>query len=383
MTEILNTPSVKEDYSGEPTGNNIALPLSGIIGLYSKFYFNDFKLDELIFSITDKCQFRCKTCFYADTMDESDIESVKGLSLEEIRKISASMGRSISKLLITGGEPFLRDDIADICHTFYVQNKIRHISIPTNAFQPDKNLKYTEDILKRCPDLNLTIGISLDGFAETHLKIRGIKGSFDKAVETAHSLAELKKRYKNLRLNVVTVVNHLNIDEMLDFAEYVKNELPVDNHGPVPMRGDPYDKDLRPPTAEQWDELSKKLIDYQGSWNNQRDESFINKLVRTNREKYLYKVYTNVMKGEGLPFQCQAGEVIGVLEANGDVRVCELKDPIGNVKSFDYDFKKVWFSKEADEMRKTVVGCSCTHPCFINSSNKVDLTSLISSAWNA
>ena len=108
---------------------NISLPILSLFELYSKKYLKEFKLDELIFSVTDKCQFRCKSCFYADTMDNSNLKAVKGLSLEEIKKISSSMG-NISKLLITGGEPFLRDDISEICEIFYKQNKIRHIHMP-------------------------------------------------------------------------------------------------------------------------------------------------------------------------------------------------------------------------------------------------------------
>ena len=358
---------------------NISLPASSLVKLYSKKYFKKFKLDELIFSITDKCQFRCKSCFYADTMDESDTKAVKGLSLEEIKKISSSMG-DISKLLLTGGEPFLRDDISDICEIFYKQNNIRHIHCPTNAFQVQKNYEGTEAILKKCPNLNLTIGISIDGLEETHEIIRGVKTSFKRCLETAHNLAKLRKKYDNLRINVITVVNHINIDEIIPLAKFIRKELPVDSHGPVPLRGDPYDKHVRPPTAEQWTNLNKELMAFQEQWNSDRDESKLKKFIRNNREHYMYNTYTTVMNGGNLPFQCQAGETIGVLESNGDVRVCELKEPIGNVKFFDYDFQKVWFSKSAEEMRKTVKGCKCIHPCFISASNKLNPKSLIASA---
>ena len=51
----------------------------------------------------------------------------------------------------------------------------------------------------------------------------------------------------------------ININEIIPLAEFIRKELPVDSHGPVPLRGDPYDKDLRPPTADQWEKLSKEL----------------------------------------------------------------------------------------------------------------------------
>ena len=63
------------------------------------------------------------------------------------------------------------------------------------GFQTKKNYEGTEAILQKCPKLNLTIGISIDGLEETHEKIRGIKTSFKKCVETAHNLSELRKKY--------------------------------------------------------------------------------------------------------------------------------------------------------------------------------------------
>tara|TARA_Y100000758_G_scaffold297844_1_gene258309 strand:+ start:224 stop:1435 length:1212 start_codon:yes stop_codon:yes gene_type:complete len=374
----LEQRSVDEDYSGKLKGRNISLPFSSLVNVNRKYLFNNFKLDELIFAITDVCPFRCKHCFYADTMDVKNEEAVYGMSLDEITKISASLGH-FSKLLITGGEPFLRKDVAEIAKIFYTQNKIRHIHLPTNSFHTSRIVSTVTNILEECPKINFTLSISIDGLPETHNDIRGVKRSFEKLIETTRAVGELKKQYDNLRLNVITCVNSQNLNEILDLSEFVKNELPVvDGHGPIPMRGDPYDKHLRPPTTEEWDELSKELIKIQAHWNNKRNESYAKRTLRTNSEKHLYKVITKVMDGEGLPFQCKAGEVIGVLEANGDVRVCELKDTIGNVKDYDYDFKRVWFSDAANKMRETVPGCSCTHPCFINASRKIGLRSNIS-----
>ncbi len=351
---------------------NISLPFSSVIELNRKYLFDEFKLDELIFAVTDKCPFRCKTCFYANTMDAKTEEDVYGMSLFEIEKISNSLG-NFSKLLLTGGEPFLRRDIAELCSIFYHNNNVRHIHLPTNALHTTKIKENVEKILKYCPVINLTVSISIDGLHETHTEIRGVKESFGKLIETAHALGKVREKYDNLRLNVITVVNNLNLTEINDLAEFVKKELPVDSHSPIPVRGNPYDEYMRPPTKKEWDKLSKELLELQDFWNSKRDENILKRKLRTNTEKHLYKVIGNVLNDEGLPFECKAGKTIGVLEANGDVRLCELKEVVGNVKNFDYDFKKVWFSERAEKVRKTVPGCSCTHPCFINNSRKVGL----------
>ena len=372
--------SQKFESNKNVTPKNISLPFSNVVELNRKYLLDEFKLDELIFAVTDKCPFRCKTCFYANTMDAKKEEDVYGMSLFEIEKISNSLG-NFSKLLLTGGEPFLRRDIAELCGIFYHNNNVRHMHLPTNALHTNKIKENVEKILKYCPVINLTVSISIDGLHETHTEIRGVKESFGKLIETAHALGELRDKYDNLRLNVITVVNNLNLTEITDLAEFVKKELPVDSHSPIPVRGNPYDEYMRPPTKEEWDKLSRELLDLQDFWNKKRDENIIKKKLRTNTEKHLYKVIGNVLADEGLPFECKAGKTIGVLEANGDVRLCELKEVVGNVKNFDYDFKKVWFSERAEKIRKTVPGCSCTHPCFINNSRKIGLVPKLKTAF--
>ena len=104
------------------------------------------------------------------------------------------------------------------------------------------------------------------------------------------ALSSEKDKYDNLRLNIITVVNNLNLNEITDLAEFVKKELPVDSHSPIPVRGNPYDEYMRPPTKEEWDKLSKELLDLQDFWNSKRDENILKKKLRTNTEKHLYKV---------------------------------------------------------------------------------------------
>ena len=339
---------------------------------------HEFILNELIFAITYKCNFRCKTCYYVDTMDNSG----KELSIDEIKRISSSIGK-FNNLLISGGEPFLRDDLAEICEIFYLKNKICHIHLPTNGFYTEKIYNYTRKILHKCPNLRLTIGLPLDGLQETHDKIKGIKGSFEKVIETTKSLSALKKEFDNLNIYIITVVNNLNLNEIISLSEFVKNDLPVNSHGPSPMRGTPYDKALVPPSYKEWDVLSKRLMKYHRYWNKKSGDTKLRIFLANNRVRYLYRIYTRVLKGKKLPFRCQAGNIIGVLEPNGDVRLCELTDTVGNVRSADYDFRTVWFSDKAHDMREKIKDCACTHACFLGPSIELHLPALLRSYfWN-
>src|SRR5207247_2224206 len=66
---------------------------------------------------------------------------------------------------------------------------------------------------------------------------------------------------------------------------------------------------------------------------------------------------------------CYAGNLGACLFANGDTYPCELLTDrkLGNVRDVDYDFKKIWFSPEADAARSFIRDskCFCTYECFL------------------
>jgi len=316
-------------------------------------------------------------------MNKGVMNSVKELSIDEVSKISASLG-IFSKLLISGGEPFLRDDLPEICEIFYRQNRVSLVHLPTNGFYPQKIVDRTQKILGRCQNSEFIVSLPLDGFDVTHDRIKGVNGSFKKVIETTKSLAALKKKFDNLTINIVSVVNNINVDEMIKLAEFVKNNLPVDGHGLSPVRGSPYDKTLLPPSWNEWSSLSRKLMEYRKYWDRRRTGSKLRAFLIANRVKYLYNVYSRVLKGQKLPFKCQAGNIIAVLDPNGDVRLCELTKVVGNVRDTNFDFKKVLFSDEANAMRKKIKDCACTHACFLEPSIKMNpLTLFRSFLWGS
>ena len=63
-----------------------------------------------------------------------------------------------------------------------------------------------------------------------------------------------------------------------------------------------------------------------------------------------------------------AGNLGGAMFANGDVYPKGLIDrKLGNVREQGYDFKKIWFSQEAEKSRRFIreSKCFCTYECFL------------------
>ncbi|MBN1794102.1 MAG: radical SAM protein [Candidatus Omnitrophica bacterium] len=337
-----------------------------------------FTLRELIFFVTYACPFRCRTCFYARTLDEHAAGQTEELNLEEIRKISASLG-TVHTLYISGGEPFLRDDLPEICEIFYRQNNIGTLSLPTSGFHTEKIYDDVQQIVRACPGARLIVGVALDGLRETHDALKGVDGSFDRAVETTRRLALLKERHPALFINVITTVSNVNINEVVSLAEFIRGNLPVDGHGPSPMRGVPYDDSLLAPSPEEWARVAHNLIGYHRYWYAKKTSNRLKVFLATNRTRYLYRLYTDILAGKKTPFRCQAGRAIGVLEPNGDVRLCESTVPVGNIRNADYDFKTIWRSGSANQMRERIHSCACTHACFLHPSIDLNPASLIHS----
>ncbi|PIW26444.1 MAG: hypothetical protein COW30_15160 [Rhodospirillales bacterium CG15_BIG_FIL_POST_REV_8_21_14_020_66_15] len=63
---------------------------------------------------------------------------------------------------------------------------------------------------------------------------------------------------------------------------------------------------------------------------------------------------------------CHAGTLFGVIEANGRVRPCEVLDrDIGNLRDHEYDFQRIWQSKEAKDLASWIKRsrCHCSYEC--------------------
>jgi len=70
---------------------------------------------KINFSITSACNSRCQTCNVWREFKKNPNITKSDLSLKEIEKIFKTFPKSIIWLSLSGGEPFLRDDLVLIC----------------------------------------------------------------------------------------------------------------------------------------------------------------------------------------------------------------------------------------------------------------------------
>jgi len=183
-----------------------------LINKVLKWHFNYYILNKptpLIcgFYITSNCNLKCDMCnlWRNPKKEEFDFDLFKKV-VDDLSKSGCYY------LSFTGGEPLVAKNIFEMLA--YSKERIPFVHMVTNG------QLVTKDLAKRLSKTNLDeISISLDGLEKTHDKIRGVKGSFKKALE---SLQNLKTYAPNVDLVVNTIISPENIDDLPEVVELVE-----------------------------------------------------------------------------------------------------------------------------------------------------------------
>jgi Fe-coproporphyrin III synthase len=331
------------------------------------------RFNLLIFFVTSRCNAKCDFCFYWDHLNQQG-----DLTMEEIRTISATMPR-FHRLLFSGGETFMRKELVEIVSLFHRHNGVATINLPTNGILQRQIVEKTSAILAENPALTVNVGFSLDGLAATHDRVRAVPGCFQKALASIKAVTALRERFPNLTVFVNSVILHENYAELPALAEYLLHEVELDTHYFNIIRGDPMNAAQRDvPHAELaalYREYERVQAVYVERSHRRRARGPVSAAVW--RAFYLGRLaiyndiqYTNYTSGALWPMPCTAGETAAVIDYHGDVRICELRQPIGNLRDYGCDFGRLWNSHartaEVAQMRQD--RCDCTHICFIDDS---------------
>jgi len=178
--------------------------------------------------ITYSCNSRCKTCFiwkrYADKPSMRENELKTGQWKEFFEKL----GDKLYWLSISGGEPLLRDDLADIFSSVSTKN-LCVLSINTNGQLPEKTCKVMKEILDILPgNVRVFLAVSLFGPEETHDFVSGRKNAFRKAEKTYDRLKLLRHGHKNFYVDRELVVNRHNLNEIPEIVnEMNRKKIPL------------------------------------------------------------------------------------------------------------------------------------------------------------
>ena len=302
--------------------------------------------------INSICNMKCAHCFYWRSLNSKD-----DLTRDEIFELSRSLGK-IENLSISGGEPFLRKEFAEICRQFITQNGVRQIYVPTNGFYTERTVNAIMNIIEE-PELELfVVELSLDGMPQFHDEFRVTRNAFKNAMETYDALAKLQKSEPRLRIHCISTATDRNMDEIQRLSTFLFERCPhMDHHNLAIIRGDRKDATLQGPQLRQYGELYEYIRRLWAPREEGRYGASVEPMLQWT------KIETIQRETQFVP--CTAGVLAGVVYANGDVSVCEIHEPIGNLR--ENSFNEIWNSKEAKELRASIARkeCWCTTEIFM------------------
>ena len=88
------------------------------------------------------CNLTCEHCYYWRNLNQRD-----DLTLEEFSRLSAELG-GFENLNLSGGEPFIRSEFAEVCTLFIRNNGVRQIYVPTSGYFTERTEKALRKVLQ-------------------------------------------------------------------------------------------------------------------------------------------------------------------------------------------------------------------------------------------
>ncbi len=334
----------------------------------------------LTFSVTAACRSLCLTCNIGRRYlaDPSIIK--QNLHLDEIEKTFRSLGH-IYFFNVSGGEPYMRPDLAEIIRLACLHLKPKLIHIPTNALLPTTIDKTTRKILAYLdqyvdPSVPISIKPSIDGIGAVHDYIRGVDGNFAKLEQTIDILLAIRKQNPRLHVDLGTVISNYNLDHLDDIEDWVqKRGVESYRHEIAEQRAE-FDNfgDPITPSVEVYERLIRRFK--QKIIENLRHKALLTRTTEAVRLAY-YDVATRILKERRQVTPCFGGISNIHLNYNGQVWPCCVlgdEQPMGNVKEFGYDMQALLRSDQAGRARKYIANGNCACPLANQWLNNVLLT---------
>lgn len=163
----------------------------------------------VVWNCTRTCNLKCKHCY-----SNSDSTSYEGeLTTNEAKKMIDNLGGfRVPVLLLSGGEPFMRQDLMELIQ--YSQQYGIRTTISTNGTLIDKatakNLKENQVGY---------VGISIDGIGHRHDTFRGRQGSFELAVNGIRNCIDVGQKV-GLRFTI----SRDTIDQLEGVFKFISEE---------------------------------------------------------------------------------------------------------------------------------------------------------------
>lgn len=304
-------------------------------------------LRTVILALTYRCNSRCVTC---DIWKKADRRADE-IGPETYRRLPPDL-RDID---LTGGEPLLREDLIECVRVLRERCPRARLLLQTNGLLTGRLRTWLPELLAIAP--RLALRVSLDGLRDSHDELRGLAGSFDRAVEALRIARECGVR----DAAATFTISDRNVGEMFEVYR-LAGELGVGFTVVVPADSKEFygtgKEALRPRDRKVLHEhLERIRAAERRSWHPRR---WFKAWFLEGVEDYAL--------GKPRALACKAGDDFVYINPYGDVFPCHLEPlKIGNLAQTGLE--ELLASEAADRARRAVAKCprACWMMCTVKS----------------
>ncbi len=277
--------------------------------------------------VTYRCNAHCNMCgrFKAPSKVNEEI------SLETIKKLP-----KMNFVNVTGGEPFIREDLEEVIRILYT--KTDRVVISTNGFFTDRII----DLCTKFPKLG--IRISIEGLEQVNNEIRGLPDGFKRGYNTLRKLKEL---------------NHPDIGFGMTVQDRNAKDL-------VALYKLSEELNLEFATASLHNSfyfVATTNIIHDRLMVAKEFENLINLMLNSKSPKKWFRAYfnhglINYIFGQERLLKCDMSVDTFFIDPYGDVMPCngtKCKEVMGNLNESSWD--DLWNGKQANEVRSRIRHC--------------------------
>ena len=285
---------------------------------------------EACLIVTYRCNARCYMCntWRNPTRMEDEYQA------DLIDKLPAGL----DFINITGGEPFLREDLGRLVRTALA--KTNRLVISTNGY-------FTGRIVELAKEFGNRIGvrISLEGLPAANDELRGLKNGFDHGLRTLLALQDMGIQDIGFGITV-SDRNARDLMELFRLANRMGVEFATaTTHNSFYFHKHDNRYEDREVVAAEFEKIALELL-------------------KTNRPKNWFRAYFNMglankVRGGARPLPCEVGTDMFFLDPFGNILPCNGSDEpmiMGNLKK--QTFEQIWNGPEAEAVRRRVLNCS-------------------------
>jgi len=314
------------------------------------------KPTRLGLKVTTQCNARCIMCTVWRKRDSGEY-----LSVGAIREVvNNPLFDSLESVSLGGGEPTLREDLAEVAEVILdCRPQIKSIGLSTNGLEPELVQQRLEEVarLSQRRGIKFSVGISVDGYGDTHGKIRSVPHAFDRVNETIRLLKELD-RHLSINLHINCVVQPWNIKELTQLSRFAEEmELPI-QYFPVYIYPSLAEYEGAVQQLEMTPEQKEGLSLY---FNDSRYDLLPIWAA-------FWQDYSRISRGAKRSFPCALLHHNVYIDADGSLYICAADESLvyGNINDAPID--QIWYSDKAKRTRAEIQKnyCpQCTMACDI------------------